>query len=518
MKQIFKLSSLAFATTLAACGGGGGSPGETQETYSITLRADKNQLPLNINNTSPGIGVYSPYTTTLYVQASLGGRPIPGGEDEIFGCNVAGGLNSGSLYYLDGKEEHEVEVDDGNGGKIKVPGSYRSITLGANSGGNSFHFSSGDQAGTAKITCSVTDPRDKQQKSASVDITVGGATGKAASIQGIAAYPLLGTQGNKNNLRTSTAIEAQVFDDANQNVPVGVNANLQVAIASGASGARLLAGGQSGSVVRLQTTGGVGLFTLSSGAEEGPILLEMKSDRFDNDVTNGIQDEITALLVVHATVGNQAGVPLDPLTLVEFSPPTATTGLPYSYVFSAEGGAAPYTWTALGSLPGGLSLASSGLLSGTPYSTVTGQVPVAVRVTDSQGASKTGNFSLQITAAPVVPPVTPEVPAPSPLSINISGCGSDVNTACALPDAPVGSFYQYALTKTGGNSDAVDWTLEPGHPAWLTMTSSGILQGAAPVVCGALGNPFFIRAKQGEESAIRKVSIKGVSGSGTVCP
>ena len=132
------------AVALVACGGGGGSPGTTQESYSITLRADKTQLPINVANTSPGIGVYAPYSTTLYVQASIGGRPIPGGKD-IFGCNVAGGLDSGSLYYIDGDAAHEVEVDDGNGGKIKVPGAYRSITLGSNSGGNSFHFHAGEK-------------------------------------------------------------------------------------------------------------------------------------------------------------------------------------------------------------------------------------------------------------------------------------------------------------------------------------------------------------------------------------
>ena len=154
MQKTFKLSTLMLAAMLAACGGGGGSPGTTQESYGITLRADKTQLPLNVAGSSVGKGLYAPYSTTLYVQASTGGRPIPGGED-IFACTVSGGLDSGSLYYLDGDPEHEKEVDDGNGGKIKVPNAYRSITLGANSGGNSFHFHAGNKAGTARITCTV---------------------------------------------------------------------------------------------------------------------------------------------------------------------------------------------------------------------------------------------------------------------------------------------------------------------------------------------------------------------------
>ena len=86
------------AVALVACGGGGGSPGTTQESYSITLRADKTQLPINVAGVRGGQGVYAPYSTTLYVQANMGGRPILGGEKDVFGCNVSGGLNSGSLY------------------------------------------------------------------------------------------------------------------------------------------------------------------------------------------------------------------------------------------------------------------------------------------------------------------------------------------------------------------------------------------------------------------------------------
>ena len=89
MFKKFKFLALALAATLTACGGGGGSPGETNENYSITVRADKTELPVNIGGVMAGIGAYSPYTTTLYVEARKGSMAIPGGED-IFGCNVAG--------------------------------------------------------------------------------------------------------------------------------------------------------------------------------------------------------------------------------------------------------------------------------------------------------------------------------------------------------------------------------------------------------------------------------------------
>lgn len=529
MKKIFKYVGLSLVVGLSACGGGGGSPGQTQEPYSITLRADATQLPLNVAGARAGIGVYAPYSTTLYVQASVGGRPIPGSGDETFGCNVAGGLNTGSLYYLDGKEEHEVEIDDGNGGKIKVPGAYRSITLGASSGGNSFHFHSGDAAGTARITCSVNDPRDGQQKSASVDITVGAVTGKAASIQGIAAYPTLGTQANTNNVRTSTAIEAHVLDDANQPVPAPIKPNLQVSITSGgaSSGARLLAGSQSGSVVQVSTIGGVGLFSLASGTTEGSILLEMTTDRFDNDVTNGIQTPITQLLSVAVTAGNAPGATPTPLVLVG-TPPGGTNGLPYSYAFSASGGVAPYTWTALGGLPDGLSLSSSGILTGTPAVKLPGTFNISVRVTDSRGTSTIGNFALAI----AVTPSTGD-PGTTPLSIVLSGCSSDVNTACSIAIAnptmpapvPAPAFlYQYVLSLTGpGTGTTGSWTLAQS-PSWLDLSLNGILSitwanaTTPPALQDCTSGAFFVIAQRAGVTTMRKVQLVIGSGAGTCKP
>ena len=97
MLKNLKLSTLLVAAVLSACGGGGGSPGATDENYKITLRAEKTTLPVNVGNYPAGIGVYAPFTTILYVNATKGGAPIPGGEG-IFGCNTDYGLGSGPLY------------------------------------------------------------------------------------------------------------------------------------------------------------------------------------------------------------------------------------------------------------------------------------------------------------------------------------------------------------------------------------------------------------------------------------
>ena len=163
MQKFFKGLMLLAVASLAACGGGGDSSGATGQPYSITLRSDKNQLPLNVSGQRPSIGASATYTTTLYVDARRGEEPIPGGED-IVACSLVQGLGSGALYYLDGDAEHEDEN--------KIPLPYRSVTLDVNSGVASFHFHAGSTPGTARITCTVTDPRDQQIRSASVDIVV----------------------------------------------------------------------------------------------------------------------------------------------------------------------------------------------------------------------------------------------------------------------------------------------------------------------------------------------------------
>ncbi len=522
MSKFHKLSALLFVSLLAACGGGGGSPGSTSESYTISLRSDKIQLPVNIDpaNNPAGIGVYAPYTTTLHVEARKGSALIPGGE-EIFGCNVSGGLSSGSLYYLDGKDEHTVEVDDGSGGTIKVPGSYRSITLGSNSGGNSFHFHAGDQAGVSKITCSVTDPASGRVMSASVDITVGGVTGRAASIQGIAQSSYLGTLNNTNNVRNNTTVQLRLWDEASQPVPVPANANVQVSIVgstAAAAGARLVWEDQSGGVVRVKTTAGVATFSLTGGQNTGTILLEMVADRSDNDVTNGIQIPVTALLALSVVDKIPTASTANPLTITTTALAGATEGVSYSYVLEVAGGVAPYTWSALGSLPSGLSLSSSGLISGTPAVGTAGTASIAARVTDSTGASKTANFSLVVAPTTVVTPTPPA----APLSIVLTGCGSGSNTACVLPKAGYGDAYSYIFTATSGATTAITWTLT-GQPAWLSiastngvMTVNPALLPAHPNACG--NHDFVVTATQGTVTSSRKVRVEIDDGVSGVCP
>ncbi len=500
--RFLKISTLAVFGVLAACGGGGGSSGSTSEPYSITLRSAKTQLPLNISHQTASLGAYAPYTTTLYVEARQGSQPIPGGTG-TFACNIVQGLDSGALYYLDGNAEHEDEN--------KNPKAYRAVVLDANTGAASFHFHAGDQAGAARVTCSVTDPRDKQVRSASVDIAVGGdANGKPASVRTVTQAPgFLGSRDNLSNIRNNVDIQAFLMDDANQPVPNASAANLQVSIRPfGAStGARLLSGTQSGSVLQVRTSGGVGLFSLSSGASSGIILLELVTDRFDNNVANGIQDAVYSLTAVNV-VDAVASVPL---TFVS-SDISVVNALPFTYALSATGGVPPYTWSATGSLPPGLALNSSGVISGTPLAAI-GDYNIVVTVVDAVGARVTSNLKLKVTGA---------LPL-DPLVFTVNGCGGDVNVACALPSATGGSLYQYAFSASGGDpTKPIVWEISGTKPSWLSMAqvgNNGVIFGTAPIPltpADCVAAEFFVTATQAPASVTRKVSIK-VTGGG-VCP
>lgn len=476
MRKLFRFLTLSLVTVVAACGGGGGSPGDTNLPYSITLRADKNQLPINLQGEGAGIGAYARYTTTLYVEAREGNSPILGGKEDIFGCAMVQGLDSGALYYIDGDDEHEDE--DGN------PLAYRAITLGSNSGSASFHFHAGSKAGTARITCSVTNPVDKQVSSASVDIVVGAQTGQPASVIATAQAPgYLGARDNIYNIRNNVAVSALIMDDANQPIPAPTAANLQVNIRPfGASaGARLLAGAQSGSSVQVKTIGGEGQFSLSSGPSAGVILLELTTDRYDNNVANGIQDAVTQLMAVsvHKALASV------PLTIVD-KELTVTNGMPFSYALTAQGGVPPYQWSS-SALPSGLSLSSDGVISGTPTAKK-GSYVVVVTVTDETGVPFSKNLTIKVEG-----------------ELAIDGCSSDVSKPCALPEGKVGVAYSYTLSFSIGDPTVpVTWTITGNLPPGLTLAADGTISGT-PTTAGSY--TFIITVKRGSLTVSRQVTI-----------
>ncbi len=151
------------------------------------------------------------------------------------------------------------------------------------------------------------------------------------------------------------------------------------------------------------------------------------------------------------------------LVITTTSLPSGTVGTSYTATtLAATGGTPPYTWSlASGALPGGLSVSSAGVISGTP--TAAGTFSVTLKVTDSAQATATQSYSVTVAAATV------------PLS---------VTTQAPLAGGEVGVAYTQAFAATGG-TPPYQWTISAGTvPLGFTLNpTTGSLTGT-PTVAG----------------------------------
>lgn len=133
-------------------------------------------------------------------------------------------------------------------------------------------------------------------------------------------------------------------------------------------------------------------------------------------VTTNTVATVTATSVADPTKSATASITISPsaqstLTITTTSLSSATSGTAYSNSLSATGGSAPYTWTlSSGSLPAGITLKSSGTISGT--TTQTGLFNLTLQVADSSSQKQTATraFTLNVSASTggsgTLPPAT----------------------------------------------------------------------------------------------------------------
>ena len=154
------------------------------------------------------------------------------------------------------------------------------------------------------------------------------------------------------------------------------------------------------------------------------------------------------------------------LRLLISSLPTGILNQVYSGALLAQGGTAPYTFTILsGGLPSGLTLNSTGSISGIP--SISGVFPVTIRLSDSAG---------QFTQSDVL------------VNIN-SGLFNITNTL--FPDGFVNTPYVLNLATSGGTAPVAYTLLNGTLPPGLTLSSSGTISGI-PLTAG--NYQFTVRA------------------------
>jgi arabinan endo-1,5-alpha-L-arabinosidase len=107
---------------------------------------------------------------------------------------------------------------------------------------------------------------------------------------------------------------------------------------------------------------------------------------------------LLALCLFQACGGGSGSSRSTPLAITTSSLAGGVVTVSYSATLAATGGTGSgYAWTASGTLPAGLTLASSGLISGTP--TTVGSFSFTAEVKDSSGATASASLSLVIAAA-----------------------------------------------------------------------------------------------------------------------
>ncbi|WP_425530276.1 beta strand repeat-containing protein [Xanthomonas campestris] len=207
-------------------------------------------------------------------------------------------------------------------------------------------------------------------------------------------------------------------------------------------------------------------------------------------------------------------------TLVPSQPtlPPAVRGTPYSQVLTATGGVAPYTYSvASGTLPAGLTLASNGVLSGTP--TAEGSTSFTIAVADAGNATATQAYTFTVsTAAPVAVADTAATMSDAAVTVPVTANDTGNITAIAIATAPtngtaavnglelvytpaagfVGTdVVSYTVTGSGGTSAAATVTIAVNaRPIAVSVTAEAVPGAASQVdlTRNATGGPFVAAA------------------------
>ncbi|HLY59840.1 MAG TPA: Ig domain-containing protein [Terriglobia bacterium] len=225
----------------------------------------------------------------------------------------------------------------------------------------------------------------------------------------------------------------------------------------------------------LTATGGTAPYTwsVSSGALPAGLTLSAAGAISGTPTTSGSYSFVGAVKdsasnsasYTYSTSIAMGAPPTPPLAISTTSVPAGTTGTAYSATLAATGGTSPYSWTlSSGTLPTGLTLSSTGAISGTP--TASGSYSFTAQVSDSASHSATYNYSISSAA---------------PLGITTTSIG---------PGYP-GQAYSATLAATGGTAPYTWSFMGVSLPPGLTLSAAGVISGT-PTASGSFPFPVQV--------------------------
>jgi len=201
-----------------------------------------------------------------------------------------------------------------------------------------------------------------------------------------------------------------------------------------------------------------------------------------NSKTNVV---VTATSTADSTKSASAAATIDPvvnppLQITTGSLPQGQQGVAYSEVFTATGGAPPYSWSiSAGTPPAGIQMNANGDLAGTP--TATGTFNFTVMVTDASNLTATGNFSVTVVAGSGSggPPLTYAARTDPCIFGTEVGCpyGALIFQMRTTDTAPFASYPNAQMNAMATDPDfhstlvmATDWTTEKPTRTWVVQT------------------------------------------------
>jgi YVTN family beta-propeller protein len=162
-----------------------------------------------------------------------------------------------------------------------------------------------------------------------------------------------------------------------------------------------------------------------------------------------------------------SGAGVNTLVVTTTTLPNGTVGLAYSQPLQATGGSPPYVWTvSSGSLPAGLSLSSTGVISGTPTKAAASSFTVTVTDTNRNSIAEPLGITIVATVATQTPTITTQ---PASQTINPLQTATLTVVATGTPSPT----YQWYEGKTGDTSILIPGATNSSYttPPLTTTTS-----------------------------------------------